>query len=52
VAYTPEEEAIIQAASKKTGHKGRLLANKGSNEPGSTATQSPVAKPKTNRYGV
>ena len=52
VAYTPEEEAIIQAASKKTGHKGRLLANKGSNEPKSTATQSPVAKPKTNRYGV
>lgn len=52
VAYTAEEEEIIKAASKKTGHKGQLLANRGSTEPESTDTQSPVAKPKSNRYGV
>jgi hypothetical protein len=52
VAYTPEEEEIIQAGTRQTGHKGRILANKGSNEPGSTDTLSPVAKPKRNRYGV
>lgn len=52
VAYTAEEEAIIKAASKKTGHRGQLLANRGSEEPGSTDTVSPVARPKTNRYGV
>jgi hypothetical protein len=52
VAYTPEEEEIIQAGSRQTGHKGQLLANKGSNEPTSTEVQSPVAKSKRNRYGV
>jgi hypothetical protein len=52
VAYTPEEEEIIQAGTRQTGHKGRILANRGSEEPGSTDTQSPVAKPKRNRYGV
>jgi hypothetical protein len=52
VAYTPEEENIIQSASKKTGHKGKLLANKGSKEPKSTNVASPVATPKRNRYGV
>ena len=52
VAYTPEEEEIIQAGTRQTGHKGRLLTNKGSKEPKSTDTQSPVASPKRNRYGV
>jgi hypothetical protein len=52
VAYTPEEEEIIQAGTRQTGHKGRILANKGSEEPGGTYTLSPVAKPKRNRYGV
>jgi hypothetical protein len=52
VAYMPEEEEIIQAGTRQTGHKGKLLANKGSEEPGSTDTLSPVAKPKRNRYGV
>jgi hypothetical protein len=52
VAYTPEEEEIIAAGTKQTGHKGRILANKGSTEPGSTEVQSPVAKSKRNRYGV
>ena len=51
-AYTPEEEAIIHAAERATGHKGRILADRGSREPKSTETASPVAKPKRNRYGV
>jgi hypothetical protein len=52
VAYTPEEEEIIQAGTRQTGHKGRLLTNRGSREPASTNTLSPVAKPKRNRYGI
>ena len=51
-AYTPEEEEIIHAAERVTGHRGRLLADRGSREPKSTETQSPVAKPKPNKYGV
>ena len=51
-AYTPEEEEIIHAAERATGHKGRILADRGSHERGSTATQSPVANIKRNRYGV
>ena len=51
-AYTPEEEEIIHAAERATGHKGQLLADRGSHEPKTTETQSPVAKPKRNRYGV
>ena len=52
VAYTPEEEAIIQGGESQTGHKGRMLTDRGSSEPDSTYTQSPVARPKRNRYGV
>jgi hypothetical protein len=51
-AYTPEEEEIIHAAERATGHRGRLIADRGSLEPDSTETASPVAKPKRNRYGV
>jgi len=51
-AYTPEEEEIIHAAERATGHKGQLLADRGSHESRSTETVSPVAKPKRNRYGV
>jgi hypothetical protein len=51
-AYSPEEEAIIHAAERVTGHKGRLVADRGSREPKSTDTHSPVAQPKRNRYGV
>ena len=51
-AYTPEEEEIIHAAERTTGHKGRLVADRGSHEPKNTNTQSPVAQPKRNRYGV
>ena len=52
VAYTPEEEAVIKHAERVTGHKGRLAADRGSHEPKSTNAQSPVAKPKKNRWGV
>lgn len=52
VAYTPEEESIIKGATRQTGHKGRLVADRGSNEPNSTQAASPVAKPKKNKYGV
>ena len=52
VAYTPEEEEIIQAGSKQTGHKGKLIADKESHEIKNVNTVSPVAKKKQNRYGV
>jgi hypothetical protein len=42
MAYTPEEEAIVQRASKRTGHKTYPLSDKGSTEPDSVMTQSPV----------
>ena len=51
-AYTPEEEEIIHAAERATGHKGRLVADRGSQEPKTTETVSPVSKPKRNKYGV
>ena len=51
-AFTPEEEEIIRAAERATGHKGRLLADRGSQEPNSTETQSPVSRPNRNKYGV
>jgi hypothetical protein len=52
VAYTPEEEEIIRAGTRQTGHKGILVADKESHEPGSTNSVSPVAGPKKNKYGV
>jgi hypothetical protein len=52
VAYTPQEEQIIKAGTKQTGHRGNLVADRESHEPKSSNTQSPVAKPKKNRYGV
>ena len=51
-AYTPEEEEIIHAAERATGHKGRLLADRDSQEPKNTETVSPVANLKRNRHGV
>jgi len=51
-AYTPEEEEIIRAGERATGHKKQIVADRGSNEPKSTVSQSPVAKTKRNRYGV
>ena len=52
VAYTPEEEEIIKGGTRQTGHKGKLVADRGSNEPRSTDTRSPVAQSKKNKYGV
>lgn len=52
VAYTPEEEDIIKGGETQTGHKGKMLTDKGSHEPDSTLAVSPVAKFKPNRYGV
>jgi len=52
VAYTPEEEEIIQGGERQTGHRGTLVADRSSHEPTGTQSQSPVAKPKRNRYGV
>ena len=52
VAYTKEEEEIIKGAELEMGHKSKLLADRGSREPKNTNTQSPVAQPKRNRYGV
>jgi hypothetical protein len=51
-AYTPEEEEIIRAGERATGHKKQIVADRGSHEPTGTQSQSPVAKPKRNRYGV
>lgn len=51
-AYTKEEEQKIKKAMKQTGHKGKILAKRGSVEPKGTQTTSPVAKPKKNKYGV
>ena len=52
VAYTPEEEDIIKGGETQTGHKGKMLTDKGSHEPGSTNNVSPVAKPRRNKFGV
>lgn len=52
MAYTPEEEEIIRGAERQTGHRGTMVADRTSHEPESTDSQSPVAKPKRNRYGV
>jgi hypothetical protein len=52
VAYTPEEEEIINAGTKQTGHKGKLLGDRTSHEPKGTDKISPVAKIKKNKYGV
>lgn len=52
VAYTPEEEAIIRGGETQTGHKGVMLTDKGSHEPDSTYTVSPVAQRRLNKYGV
>jgi hypothetical protein len=52
VAYTPEEDEIISAGERATGHKKKLAADRGSNEPKDTNLVSPVATPRKNRWGV
>ena len=51
-AYTPGEEEIIQAAMQQTGERAITVADRGSSEPKSTNTVSPVAKPRRNKFGV
>jgi enoyl reductase-like protein len=51
-AYTPEEEEIIRAGERATGHKKQIVADRGSHELKGTETVSPVAQAKRNRYGV
>lgn len=52
VTYTPEEEDIVKGGERQTGHKGQMLTDRGSHEPKSTNTASPVARIKRNKYGV
>jgi hypothetical protein len=52
VAYTDEDEKIIQGGERQTGHRGLVLTDRKSREPKGTYTTSPVARPKTNRFGV
>ena len=52
VAYTREEQDIIRGGERQTGHQGLMLSTRDSEEPASTNTHSPVARPKPNRYGV
>jgi hypothetical protein len=51
-AYTTGEEEIIAAAMQKTGERAITVADRGSNEPKSTNTVSPVANPRRNKFGV
>lgn len=51
--YSKGEEDIVNRAAKNQGIKGTTLVNKGpSEELKTTYKQSPVAKPKPNKYGV
>ena len=52
VGYTPEDEEVVRMADKLMGVKGTRLADSTSRESADTMTQSPVAKPKRNKYGV
>ena len=52
VAYTSEEEEKVRLAKKRSGDTSQLLSDRGSTEPKSTDTISPVAKLKRNKYGV
>ena len=51
-AYTKGEEEIIKGGEAQTGKKSKVLTDGGSVEPDSTNKQSPVAKPKRNKYGI
>jgi hypothetical protein len=52
VMWTPEDEETVMLASKLMGVTPSMITDKKSREPDSTNTQSPVAQPKRNRYGV
>lgn len=52
VMYSPEDEETIMLASKLMRVKPTRITDNASREPSDTRTQSPVAKPKKNKYGV
>lgn len=52
VMYAPEDEETIKLASKMMGVRPTKITDTASREPKATNTQSPVAKPKKNKYGV
>ena len=52
IAYTEGDAEIINKTNKKMGVKGRAVTDKTSHESSTVETQSPVAKPKRNKYGV
>lgn len=52
VMYAPEDEETIQLASKMMGVKPTRITDNASHEPKFVNAESPVAKPKRNKYGV
>ena len=52
VAYSEGEQEILDRAEKKYGVRPNRLADAESAEPEGTNKNSPVAKPKRNKYGV
>ena len=52
VMWANEDEETIRLASKLMGVTPTRITNNASEESKSTETQSPVAKPKRNKYGV
>jgi len=52
VMWADEDEETVMLASKLMGVTPSMITDKKSREPKSTETQSPVARPKPNRYGV
>lgn len=50
--YAPEDEETIMLASKLMGVTPTKITDQKSHEPASTYKNSPVAKPKKNKYGV
>jgi hypothetical protein len=52
IAYTEGDADIINKTNKHMGVKGKAISDKRSHESNTVETQSPVAKPKRNKYGV
>jgi hypothetical protein len=52
IAYSEGDAEIINKTNKHMGVKGKAISDKTSHESHTVDTQSPVAKPKRNKYGV
>lgn len=52
IAYSEGDADIINKTNKTMGVKGKAISDKRSHESHTVDTQSPVAKPKRNKYGV